>query len=276
MEIQPNHHACPYTQHSTLNPQLTAISSPLIMRLVPLTEFDHIFTPLRGLRVGVVDGHGNVGDHLIYLATRQLLDAFEVDWITQGPDGHEPVDKLLLFGGGNLGSRYTKELEIRHRTVANAQSRGIPLIVLPQSLMAPEPGPFETVYVRERASLQHCPTGVLAPELALGYDYAPPATPAVEPMGMFLRADIERRVRPFPGTPDPAKLCRTPGDYLALASRYGHIITDRLHFAICGLLNQRRVTLLPNSYHKNRSIWETWLSDLGCEWANDPLEVSLN
>lgn len=245
------------------------------MRLLPLSTFDPIFAPLRGLRVGVVDGHGNVGDQLIYLATRQLLDTFGVDWITQTPDDCDRVDKLLLFGGGNLGSRYERELEIRRRTVENAVRRGVPLIVLPQSLMSPEPGPFERVYVRERESLKLCPEGVLAPELALGYDYEPSSADPSEAVGFFLRQDGERHVRTLPGTQDPARLCPTPADYLALAGRYAHIVTDRLHFAICGLLNRRRVTLLPNSYHKNRSIWESWLSDLGCKWADDPLDVVL-
>jgi exopolysaccharide biosynthesis predicted pyruvyltransferase EpsI len=245
------------------------------MRLLPLAAFDPIFAPLCGLRVGVVDGHGNVGDHLIYLATRQLLDTFGIEWITQQPENVERVDKLLLFGGGNLGSRYERELDIRRRAVANATRRGIPIIVLPQSLMAPESGPFETVYVRERASLLHCPAGRLAPELVLGYDYEPIAAVPTDPVGVFLRQDAERRVQRLPGIQDPARLCRTPADYLALAGRYAHIITDRLHFAICGLLNRRRVTLLPNSYHKNRSLWETWLADLGCSWADDPLNVPL-
>ncbi len=239
------------------------------MRLLPLTHFAPLFTPLLGRRCGLVDGHGNVGDHLIYLATRQLLDAFGVEWIAQRPEDRDPVDVLLLFGGGNLGSRYPKELEIRRQ----ALQRGLPAIVLPQSLMGPEPGPFERVYVRERASLRYCPEGILAPELALGYDHATPVAAPHEAFGLFLRADEERRIPPVPGASDPTCLCKTPAAYLALAARYAHIVTDRLHFAICGLIQRRRVTLLPNSYHKNRSLWETWLRDLGCEWADHPAEV---
>jgi hypothetical protein len=236
------------------------------VRLLPLSAFEPVFGPLAGQRCGLIDGHGNVGDHLLYRATRQLLDAFGIDWIRQAPDDADPVDVLLLFGGGNLGSSYTSEVEIRRR----ALRRNIPAIVLPQSLMGPEPGPFLRVYVRERASLWHCPQGLLAPELALGYNHCPDPLPPDHRCGVFLRSDAERAHSSGRKARDPARLCRTPAEYLALAGRYAHIVTDRLHFAICGLLNRRRVTLLPNSYHKNRSLWETWLRHLGCEWADDP------
>lgn len=44
-------------------------------------------------------------------------------------------------------------------------------------------------------------------------------------------------------------------------------MTDRLHFAIAGLHAGRDVTLLANDYHKNKSMHETWLADLGCRFA---------
>ncbi|MFV0445324.1 MAG: polysaccharide pyruvyl transferase family protein [Planctomycetaceae bacterium] len=245
------------------------------MRLLPLSAFDAIFFPLRDQRVGVVDGFGNVGDRLIYAATRQLLDAFGIEWVTLSPGDPLTVDTVVLFGGGNMGSRYKREFEVRRRAVKDAAARGIPIVVLPQSWMSPEPGPFARAYVRERASLQHCPNGILAPDLALGYDYEARTTDPTVERGLFLRRDAERKVAFQDGEQDPARICRTPAKYLALAGRYSHIITDRLHFAICGLLNRRRVTLLPNSYHKNRSLWETWLADLGCERADDPRQVGL-
>jgi exopolysaccharide biosynthesis predicted pyruvyltransferase EpsI len=60
-----------------------------------------------------------------------------------------------------------------------------------------------------------------------------------------------------------------------LATQYKRIITDRLHFAISGLILGRETTILPNSYHKNRSMYETWLRDLGCNFAEN-LETALD
>jgi hypothetical protein len=48
------------------------------MRLLDIDLFAPIFGELKGLRVGIVDGIGNVGDSLLYLATRRLCDEFEV------------------------------------------------------------------------------------------------------------------------------------------------------------------------------------------------------
>ncbi|MEZ6066061.1 MAG: hypothetical protein R3B90_10210 [Planctomycetaceae bacterium] len=132
------------------------------LRLLSLSHFEPIFGPLSGRRVGLVDGVGNVGDHLIYAATRQLLDAFGVDWIEQQPGDRDEIEYLLLFGGGNMGSNYLREMRRRQ----SALRPDVPSIVLPQSWMSPEPGPYWRCYVRERRSLTHCPDGVLAPDLA--------------------------------------------------------------------------------------------------------------
>jgi exopolysaccharide biosynthesis predicted pyruvyltransferase EpsI len=68
-------------------------------------------------------------------------------------------------------------------------------------------------------------------------------------------------------------MCKSVEEYLELAARHSRIITDRLHFAISGLIVGREVALLGNSYHKNRSIYETWLKPLGCRFAASPSEA---
>lgn len=245
------------------------------MRPLDLSYYEPIFSPLQGLRVGLVDGFGNTGDYLIYAATRQLLDAFEIDWIPQTVKDKDPVEKLLLFGGGSMGSWYVRDLLIRRR----ALKRNIPAILLPQSFMRPEDRPFEKIFVRDRPSQRLCPKGILAPDLALGYDYTPPSTPPPNDRGIFLRLDREAKwpikslLRSNENLGDPMRGITGFNEYLNLASQYQHIVTDRLHFAICGLLNQRKVTLLPGNWHKNKGIWELWLKGIGCEWADSPEEL---
>jgi len=234
-------------------------------RLLPLAAFAPIFEPFQGRRIGLVTPIGNVGDALIGWATEQLLTAFHIDWDywDEGTASAGSFDELAFGGGGNMGVRYRNNWELRDRVFRC----GLPVTILPQSFNSEEARSYHRVFVRERASLAYYPQGQLAPDLALGLrvDHVPPPRYGV---GVFLRRDRERAdgLRWF--SRDPVRLCQTPQQYLQLAASYRRIVTDRLHFAICGLLAGRHVTLLPNDYHKNRSMHATWLKDLGCEFAD--------
>ena len=234
------------------------------MRLLAPDAFEDVFLPLQGKRIGYVRPHGNVGDALIDWATVQLFEVFEINWRCVDPEVHDEidVDELVFGGGGNMGSRYRDNWELR----GTALALGRPMTILPQSFTSAEHRPFKRVYVREHASLTYCGQATLCPDLALGLDCHIDLTPTRE-LGIFLRQDPERirRIKWF--RRDPVKLCATPQAYLELAAQYERIVTDRLHFAICGLLLRRDVTLLPNDYHKNRAMHDTWLRNLGCRFA---------
>lgn len=251
-----------------------AVSIPTRSRhaLLGPEAFAHVFGPLAGLRVGFVRPNGNVGDALIELAMTQLMQEFGVHWRVVDPEMPCPrsIDLVVFGGGGNMGTLYRDSYEIRTKALA----LGPPLVILPQSFATPEERPFERVYVREHASHALCPRGILAPDLALGLAWPKPASPARD-LGVFLRRDRERTGWKPWLSPDPVKLCREPAAYLALAARYQRIVTDRLHFAIAGLHAGRDVTLLANSYHKNRSMHETWLAAVGCRFAATPAEARL-
>lgn len=241
------------------------------MRLLNLNHFEPIFGDLDGRRVGVVDGIGNTGDQLLYASTRQLLRAFNVPYQTVNVLADDvrrgDFDYLLLFAGGNMG--YERCTAIRKEAIKT----GIPCIQLPQSWILFETGPYHKVFARERASLERCPQAVLAPDLALGFDFPEPLGPAVCERGVFIRRFGHALFAGYPGSSDPVDFCHTPEEYYRCAERYAHVVTDRLHFAITALGMQRRVTLLPVGYPKNRSLWETWLRELGVEWADAPQEV---
>lgn len=240
-------------------------------RLLTPASYAHVFEPLVGKRVGYVRPDGNVGDDLIELAMVQLLAEFGIRWRLWEPDAgdaDDDLDLLVFGGGGNMGSRYAGNHARRGRALAS----GLPLTILPQSFTGAEERPFSRVYVRETTSLTFRPDAVLAPDLALGLATATPAEPTRD-VGVFLRRDKERRgAKPLLAR-DPAHLCRTPADYLALAARHRRIVTDRLHFAVAGLHAGRDVTLVANDYHKNRAMHETWLAALGCRFAESPLEA---
>jgi exopolysaccharide biosynthesis predicted pyruvyltransferase EpsI len=240
------------------------------MRLLTPDAFEEVFVPLRGKRIGYISPYGNVGDQLIEWATVQLFDVFGIDWRRVDPQlPVEPdVDELVFGGGGNMGNRYRNNWELRGQALA----LGRPMTILPQSFNSAEDRSYQRVYVRERASLSYCGHATLAPDLALGLDCHVAGQPTNE-LGVFLRRDRERVGWSRWFRRDPAKLCATPRAYLELAACHDRIVTDRLHFAICGLLLGRDVTLLPNDYHKNRAMYEAWLEGLGCRFARNVREA---
>jgi exopolysaccharide biosynthesis predicted pyruvyltransferase EpsI len=240
------------------------------MRLFDPDAFESVFAPLQGKRIGYIRPHGNVGDALIEWATFQLFEVFAIDWRRVDPEAGEEVDvdELVFGGGGNMGKRYRKNWELRGKALA----LGLPMTILPQTFSSVEDRPYKRVYVREHASLVYCSRATLAPELALGFDCRVTKAPT-RGTGVFLRRDPERIGWTRFFRRDPVRLCRTPQEYLELAADYERIVTDRLHFAICGLLLHRDVTLLPNDYHKNQAMHDTWLGALGCRFARSLREA---
>ena len=184
------------------------------------------------------------------------------------PRATEGLDLLVFGGGGNMGLRYPGNHALRTQALAT----GLPVVILPQSFTSPEDRPFAQVFVRERGSLALRPDGILAPDLALGLATGEPGRPDRE-LGVYLRRDQERGGRKPLFARDPVRLFRDPFAYLAFAARHRRIVTDRLHFAVAGLHAGREVTLVANDYHKNRSMHETWLADLGCRFAETASEA---
>ena len=240
-------------------------------RLLAPAAFAHMCEPLVGRRVGYVRPEGNVGDHLIEVAMIQLFAEYGIRWRLVSPvepRAAEGLDLLVFGGGGNMGMRYPGNHALRTQALAT----GLPLVILPQSFTSPEDRPFAKVFVRERGSLALRPDGILAPDLALSLATSEPGRPDRE-LGVYLRRDQERGGRKPLFARDPVRLFRDPFAYLAFAARHRRIVTDRLHFAVAGLHAGREVTLVANDYHKNRSMHETWLADLGCRFAATPAEA---
>lgn len=236
------------------------------MRLME-KQFESLVTPLKQKRVGLVrNPFGNVGDGLIEMGVHHLFRHFAVSYrvvpfreVKRGKLVEE-VDVIVCPGGGNVGRRYTNSPGLRRK----AAKMRIPMVLFPQTAAddGEDLSKFERVYVREKTSLSMLarthPRVELAPDTALVLDVKP--EPVKHKHCLALRCDWEA-IDGQRGTErmDPAKRASSPAGYLQLAARFRRITTNRLHFAIAGLLQDRDVELLPGTYHKNRSMYETWL-----------------
>lgn len=244
------------------------------MRLAEV-HYECLVDPLRDKLVGLVQNpFGNVGDRLIELGVHKLFCHFDIRYRvvarTEIETGKltEQVDVLVCPGGGNVGRRFTGSPSLRR----NAAKLKIPMVLFPQT--AADDGEdlscFERVYVREKTSYEMLarlhPHVEMAPDTALVLDVKPDA--AEREHYLALRCDWEATdgLRGTPRT-DPARRVTTAQDYLRLAACYRRITTNRLHFAIAGLLQDRQVHLLSGAYHKNRSMYDTWLHQFpGCKF----------
>lgn len=89
-----------------------------------------------------------------------------------------------------------------------------------------------------------------------------------------LREDNEKPTRDIhnfgPGiTLDPARYCQSFAHWVNVHARAREIITTRTHSAVIGAILGKKTILYPGIYHKNRSIWEYSLRDMGVLWGPD-------
>jgi exopolysaccharide biosynthesis predicted pyruvyltransferase EpsI len=233
-------------------------------RLVSLKTYDHIFGPYCGSKVLFSFGPGNVGDRMIELATLQLFDYYDITVSEDNPS------VAFCGGGGNMGTFYMPCSLNREKLKAKADEFGIPVIVLPQTWSGPDFLVADKYFARDRFSLLHEPKAIIAPDLGLAYlPYHLVAQAPTKKDLLFFRDDVEKTSLPNNNFCDPAiRFNYTELDcYLNLAWDFEKIHTNRLHFAIAGLIGERDVTLYANSYYKNRAVFETSLCDLGCKWG---------
>lgn len=235
--------------------------------LMDVSHWDKLFSPYRGLKTNAIPNHGNVGDHLIWRAT---LDIYALYDISVEVDGN--VDIHMWPGGGSMGDMYPACIAARETIAGKSIADGRPVVSLPQSYNTTDTTLPATarLTVRETESLRYAPGAEIFHDLALSLRAVAFLPKRKDEVGYFFRADKESLVdKPATNLGDPVNFSMCVEDYLRLAASYREIHTDRLHFAIACLLVGTDVTLYPNSYHKNKAVFEYSLKALGCKLATN-------
>ena len=242
--------------------------------LIDLEQFHPVFKELIGQKVAFVGNPGKVGDQLIADATMQLFRRFNINFQIANRIPFQPdqsilawADHIVYGGGGSMGPRYRPIYNLRQSLLGY----GKPVTVFPQSFfLEKEEGPFHRVWVRERKSLEFCADALLAPDLALGFSLPFQLESPFFEEGVFLRKDTESTPLDYRRSMgDPYLLCKSIEELFTLVAQFKTIYTNRLHFAIAGLIAKREVILLPNSYFKNEAIFKAWLQSLGCKFSHE-------
>jgi exopolysaccharide biosynthesis predicted pyruvyltransferase EpsI len=226
--------------------------------LLPANLWNKIFSPYSGKKAHLLYVPGNPGDLLINAATRQLFKNYN---ITESNIGE--ADVLMWPGGGNVGGQYNFTESESIFLNFNKEK-----IILPQSIIKNTKllQSANRVWLRDDESLKIFPSGERAPDLALAYRSSIKPSDVKNKNGVFFRNDYEKTVIPQNNFGDPAFMVENHYDYLQLANNFSFIKTNRLHFAVAGLIMRKEVTLVNNSYHKNYSAWQAELKNLGCKF----------
>lgn len=77
---------------------------------------------------------------------------------------------------------------------------------------------------------------------------------------------VTRKRKPFRMWFDPVSSSSSFEEWVGHHARAGAVVTNRLHSAVVSTILVKPTVLLPNSYHKNRSVYEFSLADRGAEW----------
>jgi|GEM_PF-2069745 len=232
-------------------------------------------------------GCGNTGDYLIGCGCKQFLKDMGIEFTE--PDArlvqaalhgdHAALQSnlegfrgsIFFNGGGNIGI-YRENETVRANIIRHAvHAKGI--LVFPQSCFAPEDSllaPNVTVWARESQSFALLKkAGVntaLVPDTAFYMEESFPKRPEGSGCFFIRRAEghcQERLDISFPiDCPSADLTYNTPvDDIITTLSPYRTVISDRLHGAIMSILIRKRTALLPVSYHKNQSFYDTWFKD---------------
>ena len=245
--------------------------------------YEPFIDKIKGKDVAWCQVPGNHGDHFIDRVAGRMLENNASSFTTFRSEPSEFLysaedvlksepEVVLWMGNGNLGGNLYSNIHQKFVEVCEvAEVSSVEVVVSPCTANSEfEVGDHVTVFAREHttAEMLGCE---FVPDLALDYDrYSVYSfSKSSRGSGLFLRTDAEIEVRHVSNIGDPAKIAESLDEYIGLASKYKKIVTNRLHFAIISLGLGKDVTLLPGSYHKNRSVYEASLEELGCQWSSD-------
>ncbi|MDQ0300696.1 exopolysaccharide biosynthesis predicted pyruvyl transferase EpsI [Salibacterium salarium] len=212
---------------------------------------------------------GNIGDHLIWSGTRQLLDGKQYkeilkDEIDQA-DGHTAV----IAGSGGWCKAYhsmPRQLAIIEKNFKN-------VIIFPSSFDISVPAVKEaltktkaTVFARELISYKQiknlCDANI-AYDGAFYFDYTNYKQKGKGTLHAY-RNDKEKGkndMNTVESNNDISKTSKTLDEFLGTVSKHNTIHTDRAHVMIAGAMLNKTVYYSPSNYHKIPGIAKFSLQD---------------
>lgn len=235
-----------------------------------MKEFDlKIFLEkYRGSTVDFFRFKGNYGDSLIYHGSMKLLTSLniKIDKVEMATEQKNEI--LIIDGGGNFVDYYNDV-----RDFINAKHNFYKEIVfLPHTIFGNKQIDVlkklkgnTTIFCREKESANFVEKYAKSCSAFLWHDCAfynsfqKNITDGKGTLNAF-RSDCESILKTKPETSNDISYngyaTKPLDDFLETIGKFNQVNTDRLHVAIAAVLLEKNVNLYPNSYFKNKSVFE--------------------
>lgn len=210
---------------------------------------------------------GNYGDSLIWHGTKILLSSLNIseDYV----DLESPQNRQTLFidGGGNFIDYYNDV----HDFLTEKAHLYENIVILPHTIFGKRQIDVlnnirgkVTVFCRERVSASFVNESLTHGELYLWHDCAFynsfDPNPKGEGILQAFRTDMESAHEELPNSNIDVSYngyAKKPLDkLLGTLEKYKQVDTDRLHVALGAALLGKEVRLFPNSYYKNKAVFD--------------------
>ena len=210
---------------------------------------------------------GNYGDSLIWHGTKRLLSSLDISeqLVDTSSSQYNPV--LFIDGGGNFVDDYS---DVRDFLI-NKPHVYREIVMLPHTIFGEKQvevlnnvSSKMTIFCREKVSAEFLEDRITHGELYVWHDCAFYNVFSKAPQGEGVldtfRSDKESALNTPPGREGDLSYhgyATKPLDELMNTLRkYEQVNTDRLHIAIGSTLLGKQVRLFPNSYYKNKAVFD--------------------
>lgn len=221
----------------------------------------------RNTKVDFFRFSGNYGDSLIWHGTKKLLSSLNISEHCVNISSSKYNNTLFIDGGGNLVDYYSdiKNFLIKKPALYNE------IVIFPHTIFGEKQveilnNVFSnlTIFCREKISAKFLENRLKRAKIYLWHDCAFynefPRMPAGSGILNSFRSDIESILNIKPESNNEISCngyaTKPLDDLVAILKKYAQVNTDRLHIAIGAVLLGKKVKLFPNSYYKNKAVFD--------------------
>lgn len=210
---------------------------------------------------------GNYGDSLIWHGTKKLLSSLDISETYVDISSPKYNEVLLIDGGGNFVDYYSdiRDFLIKKKSLYSK------IIILPHTIFGEKQievlnniSSKLTIFCREKVSAKFLEDNLIHGIVYLWHDCAfyNEFSQTVTGNGVLnaFRSDKESIISVLPESNIDLSYngyaTKPLSELIDVLQKYAEVNTDRLHIAICATLLGKQVRLFPNSYYKNKAVFD--------------------